>query len=588
MRFSLLAHAFSQMEETSLRLKMTDILSELLKSTPPAIADKIVYLCQGSIAPPYEGIDIGIGEKFALEAISVSCGYSRSEVEALYKKKGDLGLTAEELVGKKKQASLYSQDLTVEKVFDSFLKLAKLSGTGSQESKIKALAELLNYSTPIEAKYIIRFPIGKLRLGVGDPTILDALSFYSKGDKSLRVELERAYNLCSDLGFVAKSFMENPESIKDFHITPFKPIRPALAEREPTVEGIMERLGKCAVDSKYDGLRMQVHKKGGKIEIYSRKLEKMTQMFPEIVEAAKKLEQNEIIFEGEALAFSKKEGKYFSFQQTIQRKRKYGIAAMSTDFPLRLFVFDVLEVDGTDLTLEPFEKRRGKLEEIFSGKGTLAPSKLIVTDSAVKIEEFFSECITAGLEGIIAKDLKAPYVAGARKFAWIKLKRSYGLLADTIDAVIVGYYLGKGQRAEFKFGGLLAAVWNDENEKFETIARVGSGFSEEEMQSFQKMLKKITVKEKPKDLESKIEPDFWCKPKFVISITADEISHSPQHTCAFENERGFALRFPRMVALREDKGIYDITTTKEIKKLFEMQRKTGAGNGKMGGKDEEE
>ncbi|OIO21944.1 DNA ligase [Candidatus Micrarchaeota archaeon CG11_big_fil_rev_8_21_14_0_20_47_5] len=573
MRFSILAHAFSQLEETSLRLKMTDILAELFTTTSPAIADKVVYLLQGAIAPPYEGIDIGIGEKFAIEAISVSCGYSRKEVESLYKKEGDLGAVAEMLISKKRQSSLYSQPLMVEKVFDSFMKLAKLSGTGSQDAKIKALAELLNYAAPLEARYIIRFPLGKLRLGVGDPTILDALSVYAQGDKGMREEIERAYNLCSDLGFVAKSFLEDKESIKHFKITPFKPIRPALAERLSTSEEIMEKIGKCAIDAKYDGLRMQVHKKGEEVEIYSRKLEKMTHMFPEIVEAVRKLKQDELIFEGEALAYSEREKKYYSFQTTIQRKRKYGIGKMSEDFPLRLFVFDILQAQGKDYTQTPYAERRKALEKIFSKNSTLPPSEQILAENTDEVEKFFQKCIQEGLEGIIAKDLTSPYIAGARKFAWIKLKKSYGQMADSIDVVIVGYYLGKGHRADFKFGGLLAAVYNEETEKFETIARIGSGFTEEEMQTFQKMLKPLIVKEKPKELSSKITPDFWCEPKYVITVSADEISHSPMHTCGYTDERGYALRFPRMVQIRGDKGIYDVTTTEEIKKLFEMQRK---------------
>ncbi|MEM3167413.1 MAG: ATP-dependent DNA ligase, partial [Candidatus Anstonellales archaeon] len=552
-------------------LKMTEIMAQIFKSASVDVADKIVYLAQGMIAPAYEGIELGVGEKFTLQAISLSCGYSRKEVEELYKKRGDLGLVAEELVGKKKQASLFYQPLSVEKVFDSFMKLAKMSGEGSQEAKIKTLSELLNHATPLEARYLIRFAVGNLRLGIGDATIIDALSYYSTGDKSLREKLERAYNICSDLGFVAKSFIKNPHEIGRFRITPFRPIRPALAEREASIEKIIERLGKCGVDSKYDGLRMQVHKKGNMIEIYSRKLEKVTPMFPEIVEAVMALGVKEVIFEGEALAFSQKEGRYLSFQTTVQRKRKYGVEEMSRDFPLRLFVFDVLEIDGTDMTLMPFSKRREELERLFKGGTTLQPSELIVTDSPKEIATFFEGCIKKGLEGIIAKDLNAPYIAGARKFAWIKLKKSYGQMADTIDAVIVGYYLGKGQRAEFKFGGILAAVWNDELEKFETIARVGSGFTEDEMQKLQGMLKKIAINEKPKNLDSKIVPDFWCRPRYVISITADEISHSPMHTCGFENGRGLALRFPRILAIREDKGIYDVTTTKEVKKLFEMQ-----------------
>jgi len=577
MLFSLLSEAFDKIEATSGRLDMTDILAELFKKTPASEIEHVIFLSQGELAPPFEGIDLGLGEKYAMDAISLSYGYSRSEVEKLYKKMGDLGTVAQELAGKKKQHSLASEELTVSKVFTTFMKLSSLEGKGSQESKIKMLAELLNSATPVDAKYLIRFPLGRLRLGVGDPTIIDALSVYRAGDKSLRIELERAYNLCSDLGFVAKTFFDSPEKIKHFQIHVFKPIRPALAERLSSSEEIIEKLGKCAIDAKYDGLRMQVHKKKDKIEIYSRKLERMTEMFPEIVEAARQLPADELIFEGEALAYNEKEKRYYSFQQTIQRKRKYGVEAMRAEFPLRLFAFDLLFQDGMDFTVLPYKVRRVALEKLVAKNKTIVPSNQIIASDSLQVEKFFNDSLGAGLEGIIAKDLDAPYVAGARKFAWIKLKRSYGAMADSVDAVIVGYYLGKGQRAEFEFGGLLVAVLNTESGRYETIARIGSGFSEDEMQLLQEQLEKIKTKEKPKELDSKVTPDFWVKLKYVISVSADEITLSPMHTCGLtgsgEDAKGYALRFPRMTSLRDDKSPKEVTTTEEIIKMFELQKK---------------
>ena len=343
----------------------------------------------------------------------------------------------------------------------------------------------------------------------------------------------------------------------------------------PSSKEIIEKLGKCAVEAKYDGLRMQIHLQNGEVEIYSRKLEKMTHMFPEITKAAASLKAKSAIFEGEALAYNARERKYYSFQETIQRKRKYGIETMSKDFPLRLFVFDIMFLDGKDLTLVPYSVRRKTLLKLVSGSSILLPSDQIITDSPKKLEEYFQQCISEGLEGIIAKDLSAPYVAGARKFAWIKLKKSYGAMADTVDAVIVGYYLGKGARQEFEFGGLLACVLNDETGELETIAKIGGGFSEDEMVSFEKMLDRIKVKNKPKGVNSKLTPDFWVKPKYVITVAADEITLSPMHTCGLTGETGYALRFPRMMSLRTDKGPDEATTTKEVISLFEMQRKRG-------------
>ncbi|MFA6489279.1 MAG: ATP-dependent DNA ligase [Candidatus Micrarchaeia archaeon] len=622
MLFSEVAESFSEVEATGSRLSMSAIAAKLLGRCVAGEAKPLIYIIEGNVAPAHEGLDAGIGEKFAIRAIAQTSGYRESVVLAEYRKSGDLGSTAEALLAKKSQMSLGSSPNTLLKTYATFVKIAKTSGSGSQEAKISLLSELLNGATPLEAKYLVRFCLGKLRLGIGDPSIIDALSMLRHGDKKDKAELERAFNLCSDLGEVAEFYIAG-KPLAHFSAQPFKPIRPALAERLPNAEEIVQKLcfepvekerkaeekeaeearkaegkakprkgkksepaegkadvppvlvkpRKCAVEAKYDGLRMQVHLSGGRVEIYSRKLEKMTHMFPEIVLAAKDLKVKSAIFEGEALAYSESEKKYFSFQQTIQRKRKHGIAAMAQDFPLRLFAFDLMYLDGNDMTLEKYSARRRELVKMVKGSKTIVPSEQIITDNPQALDEYFKSLVGAGLEGIIAKDLEQPYVAGARKFAWIKLKKSYGELADTVDTVIVGYYLGKGSRQEWKFGGLLAAVLNEETNEFETIAKIGSGFSEEEMQSFEKMLDEIKMKEKPRGVNSKLVPDFWVQPKYVVTVAADEITLSPMHTAGMVGDTGYALRFPRMMSLREDKGPAEITTTREIIQMFEMQKR---------------
>ncbi len=567
------AAVFDKIESKSGRLEMTDILADLFKKCTPLEASKLCYLIQGIIAPPYEGLDLGMGERFALEAIASATGYSKIEVEKHFKKSGDLGDTAQAYSSKKRQQSLYSNDLSLVYVFDSFLKIAKSSGSGSQESKIKVLIELLNNSEPIESKYIVRFVNGSLRLGVGDPTILDSISVSNVGDKSLREKLERAYNVCSDLGFVAKSFFTNPSSIEKFSVTPFKPLMPALAERLNSPEEIIEKIGECEVEMKYDGFRLQIHKKGNEVEFYSRKLEKMTAMLPDVVEAVRKLPNSEIIFEGEALAFDTSNNRFLPFQQTIQRRRKHGIEEASKNFPLSVFVFDLIYLDGTDLTSEPYKKRRKMIEKIFAKTSLISPSTAKRVKSPLELDSIFQTSISSGLEGIIAKDLNAPYAAGKRKFAWIKLKKSYGKSVDTIDAVVVGYYLGQGQRAEFEFGGVLVAVYNSDTSKLETIAKVASGFSEEEMKSFAQELSLIKIPKPSINLDYKIEVDFWVDPKVVVEVAFDEITESPNHTCNFKSGKGLALRFPRLVKLREDKSISEISTSDEVVHLFELQRR---------------
>jgi DNA ligase-1 len=570
MLFHKLAKVFGVIEAKSGRLEMTGLLAELFKEASPEEAERIAYIVEGELLPPYMGVDMGMGEKLVLQAIAEGSGDSRKEVEKEFDALGDLGGVAEKLLTGKKQQSLHSEQLTIAYVYGALMKIAKSSGTGSQEDKIKRLVELYNNAKPLEAKYITRFVLGQLRLGIGGPTILDALSFSEKGDKSLREELDHAYNLCSDIGYVARKFKENPHGMGEFRMEVFKPIMPALAERLANAEEIVKRLGKCAVENKYDGFRMAIHKKGGRVEIFSRRLERITPSFPDVVKEVEKLKPEEMIFEGEALAFNEKEKKFYSFQETMHRRRKYGIEEASGKYPLHLFVFDLHYLNGEDYTGKTYAERRKALEKIFP-KGNLKLSEMKVVDSAKELQTLFDEALGMRLEGIIAKDLNAPYTAGKRKFAWIKLKKSYGKTMDTVDALIVGYYRGKGARTEFGFGGLLVAVYNEKKERFETIAKVGSGFTEEEMGKFAEELGEMKTKNAPADLDYKLEPDFWVKPKIVVEIAYDNITKSPIHTCGEEEGKGFALRFPRLVRIRDDKGPYDVTTTKEIREMYKEE-----------------
>jgi DNA ligase-1 len=569
--FSEVAEVFDELEKISGRLEMTDILAELFKKADKAEIGELVYIMQGIVAPPYSGIDVGIGERFAIEAIANASGYTKSQVEEDYKKSGDLGDTAEKLLDKRKQTALFTSDMDVKYVYDAMMRISTASGTGSQETKIKLLTELLNNASPVEGRFLVRFVLGRLRLGIGDPTILDALSYTRKGDKSLREPLERAYNVSADMGLVSRLFYEDPASIESFRVQPFKPLMPALAERLSTPKDIIEKLGKCGIEFKYDGFRLQCHKKGDEIRIYSRKLEDMTRMFPDVIEAVRKLKADEVIFEGEALAFNAKKKRFFSFQQTMHRRRKHGIAEASKEFPLNVFVFDILFLDGKDLTNEPYKERRDIIKRMFKGKKILKPSKSVLVARPARLEKLFMQALSEGLEGIMAKDLKAPYTAGKRKFAWIKLKKSYGKAVDTIDGVIVGYYLGHGARAQFEFGGLLMAVYTPDRGRLETVAKIGSGFTEEEMVQLKEMLEEIQTEGPPSSLDYKVEPEFWVEPKYVIEVAFDDITVSSMHTCGKKDEKGYALRFPRMAKMRDDKTAKEITTTGEVEHMFALQ-----------------
>ncbi len=581
MEFRILAETFNRLEKTSSRLEMMDILASLLSKADASNVDKIIYLLQGRVAAPYTGIELGIGEKLAIQAIARAFGANADEVERLYKELGDLGFVAEKLAANKKQMTLFSQPLTVERVYDNFYRIATASGSGSQELKLRLLIDLLNDAAPLEARYIVRIPLGKLRLGVGDATILEALAIAKTGSREFKDTLERAYNLCSDLGYVAKVLYEKgPDAIREFRIVVGIPIRPALAQRAQSAEEIIARLGTCAAEAKYDGFRCQIHKKGDRVWIFSRRLENMTGMFPELVEGTlKQFDAEEAIFEGEAIAYNEETGEFYPFQMTIQRKRKYGIEKAAEEYPLKLFAFDLIYADGVDYTPKPYEERRAELEKRVREGDVLTLSERRIVSTAKELERFFESCVERGLEGIVAKDLKAPYIAGARKWAWIKLKRSYrGELSDTIDVVIVGYYKGRGKRSQFGLGGILVAVYDSDEDVFRTIAKVGSGFTEEQLVEMKNLLDEIAVPHRPARVVSFLEPDVWVEPKYVITVTADEITRSPNHTAGWDGERGYALRFPRIVGwIREDKRPEDATTVEEIIQMYKQQRTVFTG-----------
>jgi DNA ligase-1 len=357
----------------------------------------------------------------------------------------------------------------------------------------------------------------------------------------------------------------------------------ALAERLPSPKEIVEKIGKASIESKYDGFRLQCHKIGDKVHLFSRNLENMTAMFPDIVESIKKyVKAKDAIIEGEALVYNEDTGELMPFQVTMTRKRKYEIEAKKKELPLKLFVFDLLYADGKDYTPEPYSERIKAIEKYVKTGEALEHANRITTDDPAKIQTFFEESVTAGLEGVMAKRLDAPYSAGARNFNWIKLKRSYrGELADTIDIVIVGYLKGKGMRAAFGIGAVLGAVYDEKEDVFKTIAKVGSGFSEENWVKLRKELDKISIKHKPARVDSLITPDVWVEPKYVITVNADEITKSPMHTAGKHGEEpGYALRFPRAQGfIRTDKKPEDANTVKEIEEMFRQQKHVGSKPG---------
>ena len=582
MLFKEVAEYYKKLESVSSRLSMIDILSEMFSNSSKEEIRDLVYITQGVLSPPFEGKEIGIAEKLAMESLEIATGIERKTIEKNFNGTGDLGLTAENIIAESKLKKFSSKKFSVTEVFETMTKISRTAGQGSKDVKIKLLASLMSDSSPLEARYLIRFSLGTLRLGLGDATILEALSKAVTGSRDSKELLENAYNLCSDLGKVSKVlFEEGIPGIAKFNIELFNPIRPELAERAKDFEEIMERMdGVCAVESKYDGLRAQLHmnKKKNKLEIFSRNLERMTDMFPDISKNAfDEINADSVIAEGEAIAYNDITEEFRPFQETIQRKRKYDIEEKSAEVPLHLFLFDIMYLNGKSLMDMPYSKRRELLESVLIKRNMICPSGMILSRSAKELELFFNKEISKGLEGVVAKDLNSKYIAGARKFSWIKMKRSYrSELSDTVDLVIIGYFLGKGSRTEFGLGGLLVATYNDKKDIFESITKIGTGFTEKQMSFFKDLLEKIKSRKKPARVESGVVPDFWTEPIYVIEARADEITRSPMHMCGKEgykqDEIGYALRFPRIVSdgIR-DKKAEDATTTKEILELFSLQ-----------------
>ena len=576
MKFSKLAEYFEKLEGTSKRLELVDILSKLFKESNADEIGKICYLIQSRVAPFFEPIELGMAESMVAQAVGRAYGKSKEEVIKHYRQLGNMGLAAQSLSDTK---HVTRNTLTVSEVFEELLKIAKFSGEGTVEKKVSTLAELLKKLDPTSIKHVVNIPLGTLRLGIGDPTVLDALSMAKVGDKSLRKILEEGYNKTSDLGFVAETFFkEGEKGIKNMHLIVGKPVRPALAERLPSAEEAIKRLGhEFAAEPKFDGFRVAVHKNGDKVELFSRNLEDTTHAFPDIVRGVQKeVSAKSVIMEGEAIAYNPQTQEFLPFQETTKRRRKYKVEEMAKELPLVMFAFDLLYINGKDITGKPYRERRKLLEKIlYKDNKVVRLAEERVLHTAKQIHEFFDETISEGLEGLMLKKLDSPYVAGGRGFHWIKFKRSQaGKLNDTVDCVLLGIYSGRGKRTEFGVGGLLVGVYDDKKDEFVTICRIGTGLTDEEFRIVNKIGKELKVQHKPARVNSKIEPNYWVEPKVVLEIYADEITKSPIHTAGEIDGVGFALRFPRLVKFREsDKRAEDATTVEEIRKLYSDQYK---------------
>jgi len=582
LKYALIAYAYEKIEATAKRLEMTDLLVELVKDTPKELIGKVAYLTQGKIHPDFSGIEIGVAEKLAIKALARSTGRREDEIAEDIKRTGDLGETAQKFIGSKTQVTFAHEPLTVEKVYETLDKMAVTTGSGAVDTKLSLLAGLLAAATPREAKYVMRMVTGNLRLGIADMTVLDALAIAYGGGKEARGLVERAYNICSDLGRVAETIAKQGiMGIKDFHVSIDEPIRPMLAERLSSPEEILEKLGgKCIAEYKYDGERLQAHKKGEQVTLFSRRLENISSQYPDAVKLFRThvLAKNAIL-ECECVAVDPDTGEMRPFQELMHRRRKYGVEKAVEDYPVSLFMFEILYVDGKDLTFEPYPVRRKTLEKAVEKSDHTKVADYIVTDNAGDLEKFFLNAIEDGCEGLVCKSVAkdSVYQAGSRGWLWIKYKRDYkSEMKDTVDLVVVGAFHGRGKRAG-AYGALLLATYDAEKDSFETVTKCGTGFTDEDLAKIPKILSKHVVKHKHPRVNSTLEADVWFEPAVVIEVLGAEITLSPIHTCGMDSVRkgsGLAIRFPRFTGnYRVDKAPEDATTSSEILEMYRRQLK---------------
>ncbi|HKM09067.1 MAG TPA: ATP-dependent DNA ligase [Candidatus Methanomethylophilaceae archaeon] len=579
MLFAELAKTFDRIESEPSRLSMTAILSDFLKTVEADEISDVIFLSQGKLRPDFYPQVFGMSDKLVIKAITSTVGMPESEVTEIVIKEGDPGTAAEKLIKKKKQMTLFSHPLTLERVVKSLENIENSEGRDSQNRKTKILSNMLHDSEPVEARYLCRIVTGRMRVGAGTMTILDALAdaFATKED---RPEIERAFNITCDMGLVATTVAEGGmDAIRKIEVGVGNPLKVMLAERLRSIPEVVERLGgRCAMEYKYDGIRIQAHIKKDSVKLYSRRLEDLTPNFPDVAATLReRCKVEEAIVEGECVAVDEETGYMLPFQEITHRRKKHGIGEAITDYPVRMFLFDMLYSDGEDLTHEPYLDRRSAIEKNFDISGDLQMTTMRIVSSPEEGQQFFDEALAARCEGIMAKSIsqESIYRAGSRGFLWIKYKRDYQqALVDTFDLSVVGAFHGRGKRAG-KYGALLMAAYDEDSGRFGTACKLGTGFDDEFLDKLPDMLEPYRSLDKPSSVDAQMIPDVWFEPYIVLEVTGAEMSISPIHTASMghiKDDSGLGIRFPRFTGrVRNDKDATESTTYSEMTDLYLLQ-----------------
>ena len=582
MKFSVLSDSLEKMEKTSKRLELTEILVELLKKTSNEIIAKVIYLIQGKLKPNFEGVELGIAEKLVIRAISKSAGVTIKKIEADYNDGGDLGITVSNILKQKTQTTFSAETITLERVYETLLKISTLQGKGSQDMKIKYISSLLNDATPEESKFILKILLGTMRLGVAENTVMDALAIAFTNSKENRELVENAYNVSSDLGKVSEVLAQDGfDGLLKFNVSLFSPIRPMLADRVKSEEEAVKRIeNEFAAEYKLDGERVQIHIQDDKVILFSRSLENITNYYPDIVEKiSDTINADDGIFEAEIVAINANTGNFLPFQELMHRRRKHKLDQAITNYPITVNFFDILYHNGKELLNYSYNERRKNLEGVIKENEFAKLIPMSIVNNTTDISDVLENSINSGCEGLMLKVLNANYRAGSRGSNWLKLKREYqNELGDSLDLVVVGAFFGRGRRTG-KYGTLLLSTYDSENDSFPTICKVGTGFTDENLdQLFQILSNKVILKKNPR-VESSIESDIWFEPELVLEVVASEITLSPIHKTGLNlirKDTGFALRFPKFTGkIRTEKLAEDASCPEEVNALYKNQNKTG-------------
>lgn len=604
-----------KIEATSARLGITAILAELFMdlAKDKQAAKEIVlatYLMQGSLVPSYLSLEFQMSEKMIIKTLARVQGLKNNleakktdnlfaevdtnlfsdhsvleeKLTAEYKKIGDIGELAEKTLLKVEDSEKLTDQLSISQVHQILHGIASISGIGSQDKKISLLADIFQKLDPLSARYISRIILSKMRLGFSTMTLIDSLSFVKNGNKSDSANLEKAFFKKADLGKLAAAYLlehkdlSSEQLLKTYQVEIGIPVLPVLCQRLNSAHEIIEKMGEVMAEPKYDGLRVQIHINKAKFtdsgltyKAFTRNLDDVTHMFPELAEVANNFAVKNCILDTEAIAIDKKTGKFLPFQETIQRKRKHGVSDKAAELPICFYAFDLILLDNSVLIDEDLLLRKQKLNEVLKDGAFIKKTKYLLINDPVKLKTFHEEQLSLGLEGAVMKQKNSKYVAGRKSWRWVKIKEeegSQGKLSDTIDCLMLGYYVGKGKRQSFGIGALLVGVL-DKNKNgdlvVKSLSKIGTGLTDEQFREVKSLADQHLSKNNQKpviyDVDKNLTPDVWLEPYLVLEVAADEISKSPIHSA------GVALRFPRLVKIRSDKNFENATTLEELSSI---------------------